>query len=81
MENKKFEELMNDLEAIIKKLENGEDLEKSIELYTEAMKIVKICDEKLNSASSAVNKILTENGSLEDFKIEENDNAGTLFAT
>ncbi len=74
MENKKFEELMNDLEAIIKKLENGEDLEKSIELYTEAMKIVKICDEKLNSASSAVNKILTENGSLEDFKIEENDN-------
>ena len=65
---------MNDLEAIIKKLENGEDLEKSIELYTEAMKIVKICDEKLNSASSAVNKILTENGSLEDFKIEENDN-------
>lgn len=74
MENKKFEELMNDLEAIIKKLEIGEDLEKSIELYTEAMKIVKICDEKLNSASSAVNKILTENGSLEDFKIEENDN-------
>lgn len=74
MENKKFEELMNDLEAIIKKLENGEDLEKSIELYTEAMKIVKICDEKLNSASSAVNKILTENGSLEDFKIEESDN-------
>lgn len=74
MKNKKFEELMNDLEAIIKKLENGEDLEKSIELYTEAMKIVKICDEKLNSASSAVNKILTENGSLEDFKIEENDN-------
>lgn len=74
MENKKFEELMTDLEAIIKKLENGEDLEKSIELYTEAMKIVKICDEKLNSASSAVNKILTENGSLADFKIEENDN-------
>jgi exodeoxyribonuclease VII small subunit len=74
MKNKKFEELMNDLETIIKKLENGEDLEKSIELYTEAMKIVKICDEKLNSASNAVNKILTENGSLEDFKIEENDN-------
>ncbi len=74
MENKKFEELMNDLEGIIKKLENGEDLEKSIELYTEAMKIVKVCDEKLNSASSAVNKILKENGSLEDFKIEDNDN-------
>lgn len=72
MEKKKFEELMNDLETIVKKLENGEDLEKSIELYTEAMKIVKLCDEKLNSASSAVNKILSENGTLEDFQIEDN---------
>ncbi len=72
MEKKKFEKLMNDLETIVKKLENGEDLEKSIELYTEAMKIVKLCDEKLNSASSAVNKILSENGTLEDFQIEDN---------
>lgn len=71
MEKKKFEELMNDLETIVKKLENGEDLEKSIELYTKAMKIVKLCDEKLNNASAAVNKILSENGTLEDFQIEE----------
>lgn len=71
MEKKKFEELMNDLETIVKKLENGEDLEKSIELYTKAMKIVKLCDEKLNNASTAVNKILSENGTLEDFQIEE----------
>lgn len=73
MEKKKFEELMNELETIVKELENGEiDLETSILKYTEAMKLVKICGDKLNNASMSVNKILTENGNLEDFKIEDN---------
>lgn len=72
MENKKFEELMIDLETIIKELETGEvDLESSIEKYTEAMKIVKLCGEKLDSATESVNKILNEDGSLSDFKVEE----------
>lgn len=74
MENnneKKFEELMNDLEVIVKDLENGNtDLESSIEKYTEAMKIVKTCNDKLTNATSAVNKILQENGKLEDFEVE-----------
>lgn len=73
MEEKKFEELMTDLENIIKELETGEvDLESSIEKYTEAMKLVKICGDKLDSATSSVNKILNENGSLSDFTVEEN---------
>jgi exodeoxyribonuclease VII small subunit len=73
MEKKKFEDLMKELETIVKELENGDiDLETSIEKYTEAMKLVKICGDKLNKASASVNKILTENGSLEDFKIEDN---------
>lgn len=72
MENKKFEELMTDLESIIKELETGEvDLESSIEKYTEAMKIVKICGEKLDSATESVNKILNEDGTLSEFNIEE----------
>ena len=72
MENKKFEELMTDLETIIKELETGEvDLESSIEKYTEAMKIVKLCGEKLDVATESVNKILNEDGSLSEFKIEE----------
>lgn len=73
MEEKKFEELMTELESIIKELETGEvDLESSIEKYTEAMKIVKVCGEKLDNATSSVNKILNEDGSLSDFEIEEN---------
>ena len=72
MEEKKFEELMSELEVIVKDLENGNtDLEASIEKYTEAMKIVKVCSDKLEHATETVNKILQENGSLEDFEISE----------
>ncbi len=69
---KKFEELIADLEVIVKDLESGNtDLENSISQYTEAMKIVKVCSEKLNSATEAVNQILKENGELENFEVQE----------
>lgn len=72
MEEKKFEELMIELENIIKELESGNiDLDNSIKKYTEAMNIVKVCNDKLNNATETVNKILKENGSLEDFEVEE----------
>jgi len=72
MEKKKFADLMSDLEKIVKELESGEiDLEASIEKYTEAMKLVKLCGDKLNKAAEQVNKIMAENGSFEDFKVEE----------
>jgi len=35
------------------------------------MKIVKLCGEKLDIATESVNKILNEDGSLSDFKVEE----------
>lgn len=70
-EEKKFEELMDELEVIIKDLENGNtDLDSTIKKYTEAMKIVKVCSDKLENATTAVNQILQENGNLEDFDIE-----------
>lgn len=70
MNEKKFEELMSELEVIVKDLENGTtDLESSIEKYTEAMKIVKVCNDKLANATEAVNKILQDNGNLEDFAV------------
>ena len=69
---KKFEDLMTDLEKIVKELESGDvDLEDSIKKYTEAMKIVKTCNDKLTTATESVNKILNENGELEDFSIDE----------
>lgn len=73
MEKKvKFEDQVKELEQIINELENGNtDLEESIEKYTKAMKLVKACDEKLKNIEETVNKIVAENGELEDFAVEE----------
>lgn len=68
----KFEDKIKELENIINELESGEiDLNSSIEKYTRAMKLVGECDEKLKSIEEQVNKIVNENGSLEDFVTEE----------
>ncbi len=70
----KFEDKITELEAIINELENGNiPLEDSIEKYTKAMKLVKECDEELKSVEEKVNKIVLENGTLEEFKLEENN--------
>ena len=72
MEEKKFDELLIDIEKIVKDLENGNtDLETSIDKYSEAMKLIKICSDKLNKATESVNKILDENGNLNDFEVSE----------
>ena len=69
---KTFEEDLNTLETLVTELENGEiDLDKAIEKYSEAMKLAKSCGDKLNEATESVNKILKENGNLEDFEIPE----------
>ena len=69
---KTFEEKLNDLEIIIKELENGNvDLDDAINKYTEAMRLAKECSNKLDSVTEQVNKILNENGELEEFKRED----------
>lgn len=68
----KFEDKIKELETIINELENGEiDLEDSIEKYTKAMKLVKECDEQLKKIEDNVNKIVKENGKIDNFNIEE----------
>ena len=72
MEEKKFDELLADIEKIVKDLESGNiDLETSIDKYSEAMKLIKICSDKLNKATESVNKILDETGNLTDFEVSE----------
>lgn len=69
---KKYEDKIKELEEIIATLENGEvSLDESINKYTEAMKLVKECDAELKNIETKVNKIVTENGNLEDFEAEE----------
>ena len=67
-----FEENLNNLENIVKDLESGNvPLDDAINKFTEAMKIAKTCDEKLKNAEENVNKILNKDGTLSEFKIEE----------
>lgn len=74
MENLSFEKSLEKLENIVHELESGNiELDKAIEKYTEAMKLVKSCSDKLKEATKKVNKILTENGELVDFSIESNE--------
>lgn len=69
---KKFEEKMKDLETIINELENGNiDLEDSINKYTEAMKLVYDCDEQLKNIEKQVSQIVTEDGTLKEFDMED----------
>lgn len=67
-----FEENLNELEQIVKDLESGNiPLDKAIDEFNKAIKIAKICDEKLKNAEEKVNKILNKDGKLEDFDIEK----------
>ena len=59
-------------EKIVKELETGEvPLDEAINKYTEAMKLAKECSDKLNKVTEKVNKIMLENGKLDDFTVSE----------
>ena len=67
-----FEEKIKRLESIVNELESGEvNLDDAIAKYTEAMKLSKECSDKLTEVTEKVNKILNENGKLEDFEVKE----------
>lgn len=67
----RFEDKLKCLEEIISALESGDvSLDDSINKYTEAMKLVKQCDDELKAVEEKVNKIVLENGKLEDFEVK-----------
>ena len=69
--NKTFEEFLLKLEVIIRELESGEvPLDDMVKKYTEAMELVKFCNQKLANATETVNKILNSDGSFTEFKPE-----------
>ena len=72
VEEKTFEESLQELENIVKELESGNvNLDDAINKYSEAMKLVKVCEDKIKNAEEMVTKIVKENGSLEDFEVVE----------
>ena len=77
MKNMNFEEAIKKLESEVKRLESGNmSLDESIDAFEEAIKLVKICNEKLENAERRV-RILTENsdGTISDMPFEVDDEA------
>ena len=67
-----FEENIEKLEEIVKKLENGDvPLDDAIKEFNEAMVLAKKCDEKLKSAEEAITKIVNNDDSVDDFEVKE----------
>lgn len=74
MENEKsFEEMMIDLEDIVKSLEKDNlNLDESINKFENGMKLAKECNKKIEDAEKRITILLNENGELK----EENFVAG-----
>ena len=67
-----FEESLNSLEEIVKKLEVGDvPLDDAINEFNKAMQLAKTCDEKLKKAEESITKLVKDNGDVVDFQVEE----------
>ncbi|MBQ9449404.1 MAG: exodeoxyribonuclease VII small subunit [Acholeplasmatales bacterium] len=69
-DNKSFEELLNELDTIIRKLDDKDiSLDESVSSYTKAIEISKRCNDILSQKIELVTKQMTEMG-LTDFNKE-----------
>ncbi len=72
MEDMSFEDSLEKLEEIVNKLENGDvPLDEAIDEFKKAMDLVKLCENKLNSAEEAIAKIVQDNGDLVEFNSDQ----------
>ncbi|WP_243298704.1 exodeoxyribonuclease VII small subunit [Bacillus litorisediminis] len=67
-----FEEAMHELEKIVERLEEGEvPLEEAISIYKKGMELSKFCHDQLKLAEEQMVNIMTEEGELKPFTVEE----------
>lgn len=68
-----FEEAISRLEEIVKSLENGTaQLDKSLSLYEEGIRLVRLCNSKLDQAELKISVLQKgEDGSLTEKDFEE----------
>tara|TARA_B100001105_G_scaffold146132_1_gene117055 strand:+ start:570 stop:815 length:246 start_codon:yes stop_codon:yes gene_type:complete len=75
----KFEKAMQRLEQIVEDLEKGElDIDKSLEIFEEGIKMSRVCSKKLNEAEAKIEKLTqSQKGELasELFPVEDEDDA------
>ena len=64
----KFEELIKELEKIVKDLEDGEpSLDESLKSFEKGITLIKVCQKELESAENKI-KELTEDGETKSFQ-------------
>jgi len=77
MSEVKFEKAMTRLEKIVEELEQGDlDIDKSLEIFEEGIKMSRVCSKKLNEAEAKIEKLTKgKKGELvtELFPVSEND--------
>lgn len=76
MAKEKFEEALEKLEEIVKRMEAGEmTLEESLKAFEEGIKLSRLCAKKLDEADRRVELLLREEGELttRSFAAEEKD--------
>lgn len=67
-----FEHALQQLEAIVQKLENGEvPLEESMQYFQEGIELSSFCNQTLQNAEETMTKLMTENDELEVFAEED----------
>lgn len=75
MAKKTFEQTMEELEQVVRQLENGDiPLEESLDLFEQGIKLTKSCQTMLDSAEKKVSMLVAgENGKMEkqDFTADE----------
>ena len=73
----KFEKAIQSLEKIVDDLEKGElDIDKSLEMFEEGIKMSRVCSKKLNEAEAKIEKLTrNQKGELitELFPLEDNN--------
>ena len=73
----KFEKAMTRLEKIVEELERGDlDIDKSLEIFEEGIKMSRVCSKKLNEAEAKIEKLTKgKKGELvtELFPVSENN--------
>lgn len=69
-----FEEAMDQLEEIVERLEAGDvPLEEAISIYKEGMELSKLCHDKLKNVEEQLTQILTDDGGMEIFSVQEEE--------
>jgi exodeoxyribonuclease VII small subunit len=77
LEKLKFEDAMEKLEMIVQELEDGGlSLDKSLEMFSDGVKLIKFCNNELNKAEKKIEKVLKFDdkfGNIVPFVDENND--------